>query len=84
MTQHLKKRQRVTRKKTSWIWTDFIEGLNDNNEPVIVCQVIKEDGTKCNVKLKHDGSPGNGSGHLWSAHKITKDEKQSEVQYLNQ
>ena len=81
LNQHLKKRQRITRKKTSWIWTHFIdEGLNDNNEPVIVCQVIKEDGTKCNVKLKHDGSTGNGNGYLCSAHKITKDEKQSEVQ----
>ena len=84
MTQHLKKRPKLTRKKTSWIWAHFIEDLNDSNEPVIVCQVIKEDGAKCNIKLKHDGSTGNGSSHLWSVHKLTKDGKQSEVQYLNQ
>ena len=41
-----------------------------------------EDGMKCNVKLKHDGSTGNGICHLWSVHKITKAVKQSMVRYL--
>ena len=81
--QPVKKKTKTSRKKTSWIWEHFIEKLNDNNELVIVCQVEKEDGIKCNVILKHDGSTGNGIGHLWSVHKITKDGKQSEVQYLN-
>ncbi|GBB84573.1 hypothetical protein RclHR1_11140002 [Rhizophagus clarus] len=85
LTQQINNRQKLTRKKTSWIWAHYIKSLNDNNKPVIACQVIKEDRTKCNIKLKHDGLTGNRSSHLWSAHKITKDGKQSEVQsYLNQ
>jgi hypothetical protein len=72
----VKKKAKVSRKKTSWIWEHFIEGLTDNNQPAIVCQVENDDGTKCNVKLKHDGSTGNGISHLWSVHKITSDGKQ--------
>ncbi|GES73461.1 zinc finger BED domain-containing protein 4-like [Rhizophagus clarus] len=78
LTQQINNRQKLTRKKTSWIWAHYIKSLNDNNKPVIACQVIKEDRTKCNIKLKHDGLTGNRSSHLWSAHKITKDGKQSE------
>lgn len=82
--QPVKKKQKVSRKKTSWIWEHFIEGINDNNEPAIICQVVvnEENGTKCNVKLKYDGSTGNGICHLWSIHKITKDGKQPVVRYL--
>ena len=72
----VKKKLKVSRKKTSWIWNHFIEELTDDNQPAIVCQVEKEDGTKCNIKLKHDGSMGNGISHLWSVHKITSDGKQ--------
>jgi hypothetical protein len=81
LVQPSKKWTKLTRKKTSWIWAHFIESLNNNDEPVIVCQVIKVDGIKCNVNLKNDGTTGNGSSHLWSIHKITKDGKQSEVQF---
>ncbi|CAG8776896.1 4256_t:CDS:1, partial [Funneliformis caledonium] len=63
-------------KKTSWIWAHFIE-LTNNNESFIIYQVLKEDGTACNVKFKYNGSTGNRTGHLWSIHKITKDGKQS-------
>ena len=77
--QPVKKKPKISRKKTSWIWEHFIEGLNDNNELVIICQVKGEEGTKCDVKLKHDGSTGNGICHLWSVHKITKDEQQPVV-----
>ncbi|CAG8628714.1 15122_t:CDS:2, partial [Funneliformis mosseae] len=75
--QPSRKKIKHKRKKTSWIWAHFIE-LTDNNESFIICQVLKEDGTACNVKLKYDESTGNGTGHLWSIHKITKDGKQSE------
>jgi hypothetical protein len=74
--ESVKKKPKASRKKTSWIWEHFIEGLTDNNQPAIVCQVEKDDGTKCNAKLKHDGSTGNGITHLWSFHKITSDGKQ--------
>ncbi|CAB5382472.1 unnamed protein product [Rhizophagus irregularis] len=77
------KKQKRTRKRTSWIWEHFIKDLNENNEPVIVCQVIKEDGTKCNVQFKHDGSTSNGNSHLWSAHQITKVGLQPEEKQLN-
>ncbi|GBC50706.1 zinc finger BED domain-containing protein 4-like [Rhizophagus irregularis DAOM 181602=DAOM 197198] len=59
-----------------WIWEYFIKGFNDKDELIIICQVEGEEGKKCNVKLKHDGSTGNGISHLWSVHKITKDGKQ--------
>ncbi|CAB5369131.1 unnamed protein product [Rhizophagus irregularis] len=74
--QPVKKKQKISRKKTSWIWEYFIEGFNDKDELIIICQVEGEEGKKCNVKLKHDGSTGNGISHLWSVHKITKDGKQ--------
>jgi len=82
--QPVKKKQKIPRKKTSWIWEHFTEEFNDNNESVIVCQVVVngENGTKCNVKLKHDGSTGNGICHLWSVHQITKDGKQQVVKHL--
>ena len=73
--QPAKKKLKISRKKTSWIWEYFIEGRTDDDELAIICQVEKENGIKCNVKLKHDGSTGNGIGHLWSIHKITKDGK---------
>ena len=47
-TQHLKNDKNLQERKLA----HYIEGLNDNSEPVIACQVIKEDGTKFNVKLK--------------------------------
>ncbi|UZO00141.1 uncharacterized protein OCT59_001395 [Rhizophagus irregularis] len=64
-----------------WIWEYFIKGFNDKDELIIICQVEGEEGKKCNVKLKHDGSTGNGISHLWSVHKITKDGKQPAVWY---
>ena len=73
------KKKSKTRKKTSWIQEYYIEGVNDNNESIIICQVEGENGVKCNVKLKHDGSTNNGIGHLWSIHKITKDGEQPVV-----
>jgi hypothetical protein len=79
--QPVKKKQKILRKKTSWIWEYFIEGFNDKDELIIICQVEGEEGKKCNVKLKHDGSTGNGISHLWSVHKITKDGKQPAVWY---
>ncbi|CAG8656791.1 12903_t:CDS:1, partial [Funneliformis mosseae] len=42
-----RKKIKHKRKKTSWIWTHFIE-LTNNNESFIICQVLKEDGTACN------------------------------------
>ena len=77
--QPAKKKIKTSRKKSSWIWEYFVEGFTDKNEPAIICQIEKEDGIKYNVKLKHDGSTGNGIGHLWSIHKITKDGIQSVV-----
>src|SRR6266516_3637079 len=77
--QPAKKKTKISRKKSSWIWEYYIEGLTDNNEPAIICQVEKEGGIKCNVKLRHDRSTGNGIGHLWSIHKITKDGTQPVV-----
>ncbi|CAG8699501.1 20239_t:CDS:2, partial [Rhizophagus irregularis] len=50
--------------------------FNDKDELIIICQVEGEKEKKCNVKLKHDSSMGNGISHLWSVHKITKDGKQ--------
>ncbi len=82
--QPVKKKPKTSRKKTSWIWEYFIEKLNDNNELIIVYQVKKENEITYNVMLKYDRSTGNKIGHLWSIHKITKDEKQSKMQYLNQ
>ena len=63
-TQLIKKKSKISRKKTSQIWEYFVEKSNDNNELVIECQVKKENGIKCNVILKHDGSMDNGIGHL--------------------
>ena len=77
--QPAKKKIKTSRKKSSWIQEYFVKGFTDKNEPAIICQIEKEDGIKCNVKLKHDGSTGNGIGHLWSIHKITKDGIQSVV-----
>ena len=55
-TQPLSKKIKHKRKRTSWIWAHFIKKLTDNNESVIICQVLKEDLTKCNVKLVYDES----------------------------
>jgi len=82
-TQPIKKKSKTSRKKTSWIWEYFVEKSNNNNELVIECQVKKKNGIKCNVILKHDRSTGNGIGHLWYIHKITKDGKQPVFIYLN-
>ncbi|CAB5350312.1 unnamed protein product [Rhizophagus irregularis] len=75
--QPVRKKKKISRKKTSWIWEHFIEGHTDNDEPAIICQVEKENGTKCNVKLKHDSS---GISHLWSIHKMTNNGKQPDKQ----
>lgn len=74
--QPVRKKKKISRKKTSWIWEHFIEGHTENDEPAIICQVENENGTKCNVKLKHDRSTGSGISHLWSIHKITNNGKQ--------
>jgi hypothetical protein len=74
-----KKRKRVAKELTSFVWKYFKKGENSSSA---TCYVIKEDGIECGHYYNDGSTTSNFIYHLAIKHKIYKPESAEEVIFL--